>query len=115
MTPKALAFLAAFAAAPAAAQPQIDFAKVELKPTLLAPGVWMIEGAGGNIGLVSGGGMALVIDDQYPPLADKVKAAVASLTQKPLRFVVNTHWHGDHTGGNAAMGEAGAPPPGHHN
>jgi glyoxylase-like metal-dependent hydrolase (beta-lactamase superfamily II) len=70
--------------------------------------VYMLTGQGGNIGLSVGKNGAFVIDDQFAPLSDKIKAAIATVTDKPVRFLVNTHWHGDHTGGNAAFGESGA-------
>jgi cyclase len=87
---------------------QPDFAKVTVKVVPVASGVYMLEGAGGNIGLSVGKDDAFIIDDQYAPLTPKIKAAVATVTPKPVRFVVNTHWHGDHTGGNEAMAGSGA-------
>src|SRR5262249_16883635 len=87
---------------------QQDFSKVEVKTEKLAEGVYMLQGAGGNMGLCVGPDAAFLIDDEYAPLTPKIKAAVAALTDKPIRFVLNTHWHGDHTGGNKDMGEAGA-------
>ena len=86
---------------------QQDFSKVEITSEKLADGVYMLKGAGGNIGLSVGADAAFLIDDQYAPLTPKIKAAVAALTDKPVRFVLNTHWHGDHTGGNKDLGEAG--------
>jgi cyclase len=74
----------------------------------LRGGVYMLTGAGGNIGLSVGDDAAFLVDDQYAPLSQKIIAAVGSVTSKPIRFVVNTHWHGDHTGGNENMGKAGA-------
>jgi len=68
----------------------------------------MLEGAGGNIGLSVGNDDPFLIDDQYAPLTAKIKAAVATVTAKPVRFVLNTHWHSDHTGGNEAMAGSGA-------
>jgi len=92
---------------PVLAQQQ-DFSKVEVKSEKVAEGVYMLQGAGGNIGLSVGPDAAFLIDDEYAPLTPKIKAAVAALTDKPIRFVLNTHWHGDHTGGNKDMGEAGS-------
>jgi cyclase len=86
---------------------QQDFSKVEVTSEKIAEGVYMLKGAGGNIGLSVGADTAFLIDDQYAPLTPKVKAAVAALTSKPVRFVLNTHWHGDHTGGNKDLGESG--------
>lgn len=71
-------------------------------------GVHMLVGQGGNIGVSTGSDGAFVIDDQFAPLTDSILAAIRRLDDKPVRFVVNTHWHGDHTGGNENMGRAGA-------
>jgi cyclase len=95
-------------ASAAGAQPVPDVSKVTVKVVPVAAGVYMLEGIGGNIGLSVGKDDAFVIDDQYAPLSDKIKAAVATVTPKPVRFVVNTHWHFDHVGGNEAMAGAGA-------
>jgi glyoxylase-like metal-dependent hydrolase (beta-lactamase superfamily II) len=112
MKPTALAkWLLLFAAA-ARAQPAIstgpDPAKVQVKTTPVAGSVSLLQGDGGNIGVSVGDDGVFVIDDEYAPLAPKIKAALAALSKKPLRFVVNTHWHGDHTGGNEAMAANGA-------
>jgi cyclase len=93
-------------AAPAAAQQQ-DFSKVEVKAERLAPGVAVLFGAGGNIGVSHGADGNVLIDDQYAPLVPKIVAAVKTLDPDPISFVINTHWHGDHTGGNEALGTAG--------
>jgi cyclase len=89
-----------------------DPLKVTLKVTPVANGVSMIEGAngfaGGNVAVTVGDDGVFVIDDELAPLSPKLKAALASLSKKPVRFVVNTHWHADHTGGNPAMAAAGA-------
>jgi len=85
-----------------------DFSSVEIATTKVADGVYALEGAGGNLGLVVGDNGAFLIDDQYAPLTEKIKAAVAEVTDQPIRFVFNTHWHGDHTGGNENMAEGGA-------
>jgi glyoxylase-like metal-dependent hydrolase (beta-lactamase superfamily II) len=92
--------------AAAFAQPP-DFSKAEVTSQKVAEGVYMLTGAGGNIGLSVGADAAFLIDDQYAPMTPKIKAAVAALTSKPVRFVLNTHWHGDHTGGNKDLGESG--------
>jgi cyclase len=94
-------------AASAAAQQQ-DFSKVEVKAEKVAEGVYMLTGAGGNVGLSVGKSGAFVIDDQYAPLSDRILAAIKAITPDPVRFVVNTHWHGDHTGGNENLGRTGA-------
>jgi len=97
--------LCAFQAIPAGAQ---DFSKVEIKATKLAPTVYMLAGSGGNIGVSAGEDTVFVIDDQYAPLTPKISAAIAAITPKPVQFILNTHWHGDHTGGNENMAKAGA-------
>lgn len=85
-----------------------DFSSVEIRTTKAAEGVYAMEGAGGNLGLVVGENGAFLIDDQYAPLTEKIRTAVEEVTDQPIRFVFNTHWHGDHTGGNENMAEAGA-------
>ncbi|GIV60950.1 MAG: cyclase [Rhodothermaceae bacterium] len=90
----------------ALAQPNFDEVQIQTIP--VAEGVFMLAGRGGNIGLSVGADGAFLIDDQYAPLTDRITAAVAAQTEQPIRFVVNTHWHGDHTGGNENMGQAGA-------
>ena len=101
-----LAALLALLAFPALAQR--DFSKVEIRAKEVVPGLYMLEGAGGNIGLSVGEDGAFVIDDQFAPLAPKILAAIKAIDARPVEFVINTHWHGDHTGGNEAMGAAGA-------
>ena len=86
------------------AQAQTDFSKVEIKATKVAGNVYMLQGAGGNIGVSVGDDGLLIVDDQFAPLADKIKAALKGLADKKLRFILNTHWHGDHTGGNVVFG-----------
>ena len=99
--------LAIFAvAAPAYAQQ--DFSKVEIKAEQLAPGVAVLFGAGGNIGVSYGEDGTILIDDQYAPMTAKIQAAVSGLGAAPVKFLVNTHWHGDHSGGNENLGNAGA-------
>src|SRR5215813_1852125 len=78
-----------------------DFSKVEIKVTKVSANVYMLEGAGGNIGASVGDDGIVVVDDQYAPLAEKIQAALKGVTDKPVRFIINTHFHGDHTGGNA--------------
>ncbi|MCY7380697.1 MAG: MBL fold metallo-hydrolase [Gemmatimonadaceae bacterium] len=87
---------------------QQDFSRVNVTVVPVVPGVYMLQGAGGNIGLSVGRDDAFVIDDQYAPLTPKIRAAIATVTQKPVRFVMNTHWHGDHTGGNESMASSGS-------
>lgn len=81
-----------------------DFSKVEIKVTKVAGNVYMLEGSGGNIGVSVGDDGILIVDDQFAPLADKIRAALKGIADKKLRFILNTHWHGDHTGGNVAFG-----------
>ncbi len=81
---------------------------VEIKTLHVAEGVYMLIGRGGNIGLSIGDDGAFLVDDKYAPLTEKILAAVAAVTDRDIRFVVNTHFHGDHTGGNENMGEVGA-------
>ena len=84
----------------AVAQDQ-DFSKVQLKVTKVSGNVYMLEGAGGNIGVSVGYDGIVMVDDQFAPLADKIRAALKGITDKPIRFIINTHYHSDHTGGNA--------------
>ena len=86
------------------AHAQTDFSKVEIKATKVAGNVYMLQGSGGNIGVSVGDDGLLIVDDQFAPLADKIRAALKGLADKKLRFILNTHWHGDHTGGNVAFG-----------
>ena len=81
-----------------------DFSKVEIKVTKVAGNVYMLEGSGGNIGVSVGPDGILIVDDQFAPLADKIKAALKTLGEGKLKFVLNTHYHGDHTGGNVVFG-----------
>ncbi|HMS21216.1 MBL fold metallo-hydrolase [uncultured Sphingorhabdus sp.] len=87
---------------------QEDFSKVEVKAEQLAPGVSVLFGAGGNIGVSHGEDGTVLIDDQFAPLTPKIQAAVAALGASPVKFLINTHWHGDHSGGNENFGKAGA-------
>jgi glyoxylase-like metal-dependent hydrolase (beta-lactamase superfamily II) len=93
---------------PAAAFAQTDFSKVEIKTTKLSDTTYMMEGSGGNLGLSIGDDAVFLIDDQFAPLTEKIKAAIAKISPRPVRFVLNTHLHFDHTGGNENFGNAGA-------
>lgn len=95
-----------FSAASVSAQQEMS--GVEIKIERLVPGVAVLSGAGGNIGLSYGEDGNILVDDQFAPLTDKIAAAVASLDPRPVRFVINTHWHSDHTGGNENFGRRGA-------
>ena len=96
----------ATAAPPVAAQQ--DMSDVVIQTIELESDLYMLVGRGGNIGLSVGEDGAFLIDDQYAPLTAKIQAAVAEVSDHPVRWVLNTHWHGDHTGGNENLGEAGA-------
>jgi cyclase len=84
-----------------------DMSKVEIKAEQLAPGVAVLFGAGGNIGVSYGEDGTILIDDQFAPLTDKIQKAVADLGAQPVKFLINTHWHFDHSGGNENLGKAG--------
>lgn len=94
------------AATPLLAQ-QRDFSKVEIKVQKVAGTVYMLTGLGGNIGVCAGDDGIVIIDDQFAPLAPKIKEALKGISTKPLKFILNTHYHGDHTGGNEAFGADG--------
>src|SRR6476619_4562658 len=83
---------------------QDDFSKVEIKATKINGNVYMLEGSGGNIGVSVGEDGILIVDDEFAPLAEKIRAALKTLGEGKLKFILNTHWHGDHTGANAAFG-----------
>lgn len=100
--------LAQQAPTPPAAPPPPDFSKVEIKTTDLGDGVYMLEGQGGNMTLATAKSGAILVDSQFAPLHDKIKAAIAAVTPQPVKYLVNTHFHGDHTGGNEAFANEGA-------
>jgi glyoxylase-like metal-dependent hydrolase (beta-lactamase superfamily II) len=108
----ALAFLSLSAFALRASAQFGDPAKVVLKTTPVAGGISVIEGtngfAGGNVAVSVGNDGVFIVDDEIQPMTAKLKAALAALSKKPVRFVINTHWHSDHTGGNPTLGAAGA-------
>ena len=85
-----------------------NFDKTEIKTEKLSATTYMLIGAGGNLGVSIGDDAVFVIDDQYAPMTAKITAAIKALTDKPVKFVLNTHWHGDHTGGNENFGKAGS-------
>ena len=111
---KNLAAILAVAAAllvPQAARAQDqDFSKVEIKVTKVSGNIYMLEGSGGNIAASVGEDGIVIVDDEFAPLAEKIAAALKNLgiTDKPVRFVLNTHYHGDHTGGNANFAKDGS-------
>jgi len=94
----------------ALARQQEDFSKVQIKVTKVSGNIYMLEGAGGNIAASVGEDGVVIVDDQFAPLADKIQTALKDLkiTDKPVRFVINTHYHGDHTGGNVPFNNAGS-------
>lgn len=102
------------AAASAAPAEDDEFAKVTIKVEKVAGSVYMLEGQGGNIGVSVGEDGVILVDDQFAPLAPKIREALKGITDKPIRFILNTHWHFDHTGGNALFGQ-GAPIVAHEN
>jgi glyoxylase-like metal-dependent hydrolase (beta-lactamase superfamily II) len=98
-----IGFLALIAFDGLAAAQAVEF---ELKPA--GGKVYMLSGQGGNIGVCVGDDGVFAIDDQFAPLTPRILAEIEKISEKPIRFVVNTHWHGDHTGGNENLGKAGA-------
>jgi cyclase len=94
--------------------PDRDFSKVEIRVSRVAGNVYLLKGAGGNIGFSAGDDGIVLIDDQFAPLAERIQAALRTISDKPLRFVINTHYHFDHIDGNAAM-QKEAPVIAHHN
>ncbi|WP_430428672.1 MBL fold metallo-hydrolase [Parasphingorhabdus sp.] len=90
------------------AQETDRFAAVEIKAQPLGEGIAVLFGAGGNIGVSYGPDGTVLIDDQFAPLTPKIQAAIADLGAEPVKYLINTHWHGDHTGGNENFGKAGA-------
>ena len=84
-----------------------DWSRIEVRTQPLVGGVSVLSGAGGNIGVFVSPDGVLLVDDQYAPLTPKIKAAVAALSDKPVKLVLNTHWHGDHVGGNENLAKDG--------
>ena len=105
LRPLAMLFALAFSSAPVVAQ---NFDKVLVRTEKLAENTYMLAGGGGNIGVSVGEDAVFLIDDQYAPMTPKIQAALAAITSKPVRFVLNTHWHEDHSGGNENFGKADA-------
>ena len=100
--------LISLALACTAAQAQRDFTEVQVVAHPVTDGIYMLTGSGGNIGLAIGADATFIIDDQFAPLTEKIQATIQTLTDTPVSFVINTHWHGDHVGGNENFGKAGA-------
>jgi cyclase len=101
-----LIILIAFLSTAALAQ-QNDFSKVEIKVIKITDHVYMLQGSGGNIGVSVGDDGIVIVDDEFAPLAPKIKEALKAISTKPIKFVINTHYHGDHTGGNEIFGRDG--------
>ena len=99
---------AATAALSSALAAQGRFDDVQIKTVKVSQNVYMLVGAGGNIGLTIGEDGAFVIDDQFKELSEKILSAIKEVTDEPVRFIVNTHWHGDHIGGHEIMARVGA-------
>jgi len=93
---------------PPAAPPPPDFSKVEIKTTDLGDNVYMLEGQGGNITVAVANDGIIMVDGQFAPLHDKIKAAIAVISNLPIKYLINTHFHGDHTGGNESFAKDGA-------
>jgi cyclase len=110
LTMLAVVFSVAMCAKPAAAQQEPDWSKVQIKVTKVSGNIYMLEGEGGNIAASVGEDGIVIVDDQFAPLADKIQAALKGLgiTDKPVRFVINTHYHGDHAGGNVPFANSGS-------
>jgi len=96
----ALGLAAALFAGVAFAQQQIDWDKVQIRPTDLGNKTWMLAGQGGNITVAVGSDAIIMVDGQFAPLHDKIKAAITAISPLPIKYLINTHFHGDHTGGN---------------
>jgi cyclase len=87
---------------------QRNFDGVQIEPVKVSDHVYVLFGSGGNIALVTGENQNYIIDDQFAPLSDKIEFAIKSINPKPIAYVLNTHWHGDHTGGNINFARKGA-------
>jgi glyoxylase-like metal-dependent hydrolase (beta-lactamase superfamily II) len=92
---------------PPAAPPPPDFSKVEIKTTDLGDHVYMLEGQGGNITVAVAKDGIIMVDGEFAPLHDKIKAAIAAISNQPIKYLINTHFHGDHTGGNEPFARDG--------
>jgi len=85
-----------------------DFSKVQIKTNKISNNFYTLDGQGGTIGVLAGPDGVFMVDGQFAPLTDKIVAAIKQITNAPIKYMVNTHVHGDHTGGNEAMGKEGA-------
>jgi cyclase len=93
---------------PAASPPPPDFSKVEIKITDLGDNIHMLEGQGGNITVAVARDGIIVVDSEFAPLHDKIKAAIATISKLPIKYLIDTHYHADHTGGNELFAKDGA-------
>ena len=93
---------------PTASLADDGFSDVEIKTQKAGTGVYMLTGKGGNLGVSTGPDGVFLIDDQFAPLTAKISTAIAAISEQPIRFVLNTHWHPDHTGGNENLGNSGS-------
>jgi cyclase len=93
---------------PAASPPPPDFSKVEIKTTDLGDNIYMLEGQGGNITVAVAKDGIIMVDGEYAPLHDKIKASISAVSKQPVKYLINTHFHGDHTGGNEPFAKDGA-------
>src|SRR6201981_1629407 len=108
ITLAALAGAAVLLAGTAFAQQNVDFSKVEIKTTDLGNKTYMLQGQGGNITIAVGTDGIIMVDSEFAPLHDKIKAAITKLSPLPVKYVINTHYHGDHVDGNALFHKEGA-------
>jgi glyoxylase-like metal-dependent hydrolase (beta-lactamase superfamily II) len=108
MTMRGVTLMALVVAIAIPAAAQVNYDTVRVRTVAVSGSVYMLQGVGGNIGLAVGDDAVFVVDDQYAPLTRKILDAIASITPRPVRFVLNTHWHFDHVGGNENLGQAGA-------
>src|ERR1700692_1165421 len=92
---------------PAAAPPPPDFSKVEIKTTDLGDNVYMLEGQGGNITVAVAKDGIIMVDGEFAPLHDKIRAAISNVSNQPIKYLIDTHFHGDHTGGNEPFARDG--------
>jgi cyclase len=106
----AISIATIFVSPASAQQKEPDWSKVEIKVTKVSGNIYMLEGQGGNIAASVGEDGIVIVDDEFAPLAEKIQAALKNLkiTDKPVRFVINTHYHGDHTGGNSPFANSGS-------
>src|ERR1700730_4819551 len=95
---------------PPAAPPPVDFSEVQIKTTDLGDNIYMLEGQGGNITVAVAKDGIIMVDGEFAPLHDKIKAAIAAVSNQPIKYLINTHFHGDHTGGNEPFAKEGGGP-----